>query len=82
MMGFFLVVNVVFFLSATIGSALFVALARSWLHLNEKWLDMEYFMKSYPNPPNLMKRFKLTTGVIMILALGTRKFGIMNDFLN
>lgn len=46
--------------------------AYKWKDLSKKWLTMENAMRKYKYQPNLSRRFKRTTFIVMILALGER----------
>ncbi|GLV41645.1 Gustatory receptor 64f [Carabus blaptoides fortunei] len=62
--------TVFYFTSTTLTILLSIRLARLWHLLNEKWSVMETAMKHYSYKPNLTYRFKITTLVVLLLALG------------
>lgn len=46
--------------------------AYKWKDLSKIWLTMENAMRRYQYQPNLSRRFKTTTFIVMISALGER----------
>ncbi|GLV41644.1 Gustatory receptor 64e [Carabus blaptoides fortunei] len=62
-------VSVIFNTCQAIGYMLFIRVAAQWFSLNKAWLEMEVAMKKYDRPPNDARRFKITTVVLMLMAL-------------
>lgn len=64
-------VTVIYFTITILTIILFIRMGYKWHDLNEKWFVVENAMRNYDYQPNLSKRFKITTCIVMFLALGT-----------